>query len=152
MSRFNKLALVAGGLSGMKVAVVTFSETDGGSRAGASSSTAINNARAPPRTTDPTTPPIKDTTAPKIVITSPSVTRGVGVQSTACKMTVLGRALDDSGVKNVLAQGVAARLDARGNFSAEVSLETGDNLITVTAAELYGNPANECFADPLHPT
>jgi hypothetical protein len=67
-------------------------------------------------------------------------------------MTVLGRAYDDSGVKNVLAQGVTARLDARGNFSAEVSLETGDNLITVTATDIYGNQASESFVVRRDPT
>src|SRR5262249_22266611 len=95
--------------------------------------------------TGPAKPPIKDTTAPKIIITSPSVTRGVGVQSTAGKMTVLGRAIDDSGVKQVVVQGVPARLDARGTFSAVAPLETGDNLITVTATDIYGNQASESF-------
>jgi hypothetical protein len=58
---------------------------------------------------------------------------------------VLGRALDDSGVKQVVVQGVTARLDARGNFSAEAPLEIGDNLITVTATDIYGNQASESF-------
>src|SRR5215510_825851 len=95
MSRFNKPDLVAAGLRGEKVAVAPSSGTAGGSRPGASNTTAIKKPAGPPVTTEPTLPSIKDTTAPKIVITSPSVTRGVGVQSTAGKMTVLGRALDD---------------------------------------------------------
>jgi len=152
MSRFNKPDLVAAGLRGEKVAVVTSSGTAGGSRPGASNTTAIKKPAGPPATTEPTRPSIKDTTAPKIVITSPSVTRGVGVQSTAGKMTVLGRALDDSGVKQVVVQGVTARLDAKGNFSAVAPLETGDNLITVTATDIYDNQASESFVvrrDPI---
>jgi dipeptidyl aminopeptidase/acylaminoacyl peptidase len=143
-SRFYQPDIVAAGLSGKEVINLVPSVTTEGDK---SNTTGDNSV-----TTGPAKPPIKDTTAPKIVITSPSVTRGVGVQSTAGKMTVLGRALDDSGVKNVLAQGVTARLDARGNFSAEVSLETGDNLITVTATDIYGNQASESFVVRRDPT
>jgi uncharacterized caspase-like protein len=95
--------------------------------------------------TSQTTAP-KDTTAPKIVITSPPVTRGVGPRSTAGRITIMGQALDDSGVNKVFAQGVAARLDAQGNFSAEVPLVTGDNRITVTATDVHGNQATENFS------
>src|SRR5262245_58231903 len=152
MSRFNKPDLVAAGLRGEKVAAVTPSGTAGENRPDTSNTTAIKKPPKHPVTTETTRPPIKDTTAPKIVITSPSVTRGVGVQSTAGKITLTGRAIDDSGVKMVLAQGVTARLDPRGNFSAEVSLEIGVNLITVTATDIYGNQASESFVvrrDPI---
>jgi WD40 repeat protein/uncharacterized caspase-like protein len=88
----------------------------------------------------------KDTTAPKIVINSPPVTRGVGPRSTAGRITIKGQALDDSGVSEVLAQGVVARLDAQGNFSAEVPLVTGDNRITVTATDIHGNRTAENFS------
>src|SRR5215475_5671835 len=136
-SRFYQPDIVAAGLSGKEVINLAPSVTTEGDK---SNTTGDNSV-----ITGPAKPPIKDTTAPKIVITSPSVTRGVGVQSTAGKITLTGRALDDSGVKQVVVQGVAARLDARGNFSAEVSLETGDNLITVTATDIYGNQASESF-------
>jgi uncharacterized caspase-like protein len=88
----------------------------------------------------------KDTSSPKLVITSPPVTRGVGPRSTAGRITIKGQALDDSGVREVVAQGVAARLDAQGNFSAEVPLVTGDNRITVTATDVHGNQATENFS------
>src|SRR5262245_20496119 len=97
-------------------------------------------------------PSIKDTTAPKIVITLPSVTRGVGVKSTAGRISVLGQVFDDSGVKQVVVRGTTANLDIRGNFSAEVPLEPGNNLITVTATDIHGNQANESFVvrhDPV---
>src|SRR6266540_1950005 len=143
-SRFYQPDIVAAGLSGKEVINLVPSVTTEGDK---SNTTGDNSV-----ITGPAKPPIKDTTAPKIVITSPSVTRGVSVQSTAGKMTVSGRAIDDSGVKKVLAQGATARLDARGNFSAEVPLEIGDNLITVTATDIYGNQASESFVvrrDPI---
>ena len=40
----------------------------------------------------------------------------------------------------------------RGNFSAEVTLETGDNLITVTATDDHGNQASESFVVRHEPT
>ena len=129
-SRFYQPDKVAAGLSGKDVTT----EGDKPNTPGANSAE-----------TKPAKPPIKDTTPPKIVISSPSVARGVGVQSTAGKMIVTGQALDDSGVKMVLVQGATARLDARGNFSAEASLEIGDNLITVTATDVHDNQASESF-------
>src|SRR6266498_4169818 len=143
-SRFYQPDIVAAGLSGKEVINLVPSVTTEGDK---SNTTGDNSV-----ITGPAKPPIKDTTAPKIVITSPSVTRGVSVQSTAGKITLTGRAIDDSGVKKVLAQGATARLDARGNFSAEVPLEIGVNLITVTATDIYGNQASESFVvrrDPI---
>jgi hypothetical protein len=152
MSRFNKPDLVAAGLRGEKVAVVTPSGTAGESRPDTSNTTDIKKPPKHPATVEPIRPSIKDTTGPKIVITSPSVARGIGPKSSAGKITVTGRALDDSGVKQVVVQGVTARLDARGNFSAEVSLEIGDNLITVTATDIYDNQASESFVVRRDPT
>src|SRR6266498_997562 len=143
-SRFYQPDIVAAGLSGKEVINLVPSVTTEGDK---SNTTGDNSV-----ITGPAKPPIKDTTAPKIVITSPSVTRGIGPKSSAGKMTVSGRAFDDSGVKKVMAQGATARLDARGNFSAEVPLEIGDNLITVTATDIYGNQASESFVvrrDPI---
>jgi hypothetical protein len=80
------------------------------------------------------------------------VTRGIGPKSSAGKLTVSGRALDDSGVKKVVVQGVTARLDARGNFSAEAPLQIGDNLITVTATDTYDNQSSESFVVRRDPT
>ena len=153
MSRFNQPDKVAAGLRGEKIAIGTPSGTSGGSPPDISGkTTAIKKTAQPPITTGSTRPPIKDITAPKIVITLPSVTRGVGVKSTAGRISVLGQAFDDSGVKQVVVRGTTANLDIRGNFSAEVPLEPGNNLITVTATDIHGNQANESFVvrhDPI---
>src|SRR6266542_666638 len=143
-SRFYQPDIVAAGLSGKEVINLVPSVTTEGDK---SNTTGDNSV-----ITGPAKPPIKDTTAPKIVITSPSVTRGIGPKSSAGKMTVSGRAFDDSGVKKVMAQGMTARIDARGNFSVEVSIEIGDNLITITATDTYDNQASESFVvrrDPM---
>src|SRR5262245_56063684 len=130
MSRFNQPDKVAAGLRGKEVANSVSSATTG-----------VDNTNIPgknPVITGAAKPPIRDTTAPKIVITLPSVTRGVGVKSTAGKISVFGQAFDDSGVKQVIVRGTKANLDSRGNFSAEVLLEAGNNLITVTATDIHG--------------
>jgi uncharacterized caspase-like protein len=40
---------------------------------------------------------------------------------------------------------VPARLDAAGNFSAAILLKVGENKITITAIDIYGNKATEDF-------
>ncbi|HEY9433820.1 MAG TPA: caspase family protein [Blastocatellia bacterium] len=136
-SRFYQPDIVAAGLSGKEINNLIPSVTNEGDNSNTSGANSGGTGSAKP--------PIKDTTGPKIVITSPSAPRGVGARSGAAKMTVSGRAFDDSGVKQVVVQGVAARLDARGNFSAEATLKVGDNLITVTATDTYDNQTNESF-------
>ena len=136
-SRFYQPDIVAAGLSGKEINNLIPSVTNEGDNS--------NTSGANSGATGSAKPPIKDTTGPKIVITSPSAPRGVGARSGAAKTTVSGRAFDDSGVKQVVVQGVAARLDARGNFSAEATLKVGDNLITVTATDTHDNQTNESF-------
>ena len=108
-----------------------------------------NNTESP----QPTSKPVKDTTPPKLLITSPSLTRGIGARPTANQVlkqpgsttTITGQATDESGVREVNINGAAVQLDERGNFSAKISLQFGDNPITVTAADVYGNRATESF-------
>ncbi|HKX30600.1 MAG TPA: caspase family protein [Blastocatellia bacterium] len=127
MRRFNQPELVVAQLRGTKVA--------GGNP----------NVSSPRPATGLVKIPIKDTKAPRIVITSPAVTRGVGTKSNAGRMTVMGQAFDDSGVAKVTVKGATARLDIHGNFSAEVPLEAGPNLITVVALDVHANQATESF-------
>jgi hypothetical protein len=81
------------------------------------------------------------------------LSRGVGVKpendripkQSGSSLTVIGQATDESGVREVNVRGMVARLNERGNFSAEVLLHVGDNTITVTATDIYGNRATESF-------
>src|SRR5262245_1344074 len=174
-SRFYQPDKVAAVLSGKEMVSLTSSVK---TEAGKPDSPGANSVA-----TKPTRPPIRDTTPPRIIITSPSVTRGIRLQSGAARTIILGQALDDSGVKKVVAQsrrtapspqerllvdsdgkkagaqGTTARLDPRGNFSVEVPIESGDNLITVTAVDVYDNEASVSFtirrdpaADPITAT
>jgi hypothetical protein len=89
---------------------------------------------------------VRDTKPPKINITSPATERGLGVVATSLsRVTVTGRATDASGVKDVLVQGRAARLDEQGNFAAEVPLKAGENRITVEAVDVNGNRGTNDF-------
>lgn len=86
-----------------------------------------------------------DTTAPAITITSPDIKRGLKAAVKTNGITVAGRAIDDSGVASVTVNGLAARLDEQGNFSAEVPLKSGENRITVVALDSAGNRGTESF-------
>jgi len=83
-----------------------------------------------------------DTTPPEIIIAAQRGMIGVG-QSTAQTRVVEGRAIDPSGVVEVTVHGKAARLDADGNFWAEILLKPGDNEIVVTALDTYRNEATK---------
>lgn len=85
----------------------------------------------------------RDTSPPTIQISSPQVSRGLGLGVTTSKITVTGRATDASGINEVLVQGTPAELDEAGNFSATVLLKIGENKIAVTAVDIYGNRATE---------
>jgi len=87
----------------------------------------------------------RDTVPPSIRITAPQVSRGIGVRVDTSKVTVTGQADDASGVNDVTVQNMPARLDEAGNFSAEILLKVGENKITVTAIDIYGNRATEDF-------
>ena len=97
----------------------------------------------PPTNANADKPVTKDATPPRIRITSPSVSRGQSASAGTSRVTVIGEAIDESGVSEVLVRGIPARLDANGNFSAEVMLKVGDNEIAVSATDTYGNRADE---------
>lgn len=86
-----------------------------------------------------------DTTPPVIIITSPQVKRDVKLTAKEASLTIVGKATDANGVASVTVNGHPAALDENGNFSAELLLKPGDNLITVTAVDVYKNTANERF-------
>lgn len=117
--------------------------------AGATNETSPSKIETP----DPPRASLKDITPPKIVITSPLLSRGIEVKpakdrilkQSGSNLTVIGQATDESGVLEVSVQDLRVRLDKSGNFSAEVSLQVGDNQITVTATDVHGNRTTESF-------
>lgn len=72
---------------------------------------------------------------PEIVITEPSITRGVQIVNYKT-MRVSGRALDSDGIFEVTANGIEAFLQRDGSFSVEVPLAIGENTITVMAKDI----------------
>jgi len=87
----------------------------------------------------------KDTTPPKITITSPEIGKEIKVSAKTSRMTILGRATDDSGVAEVVFNEEIAKLDEAGNFSVDVLLKVGENEINVTAVDIYHNQTTQSF-------
>jgi WD40 repeat protein len=90
-------------------------------------------------------PKPKDTTPPKITILSPEIGKEDKVVSKTSRMTIQGKAIDESGVAEVTVNGEVIDLDENGNFSADVLLKVGENEIHVTAIDIYKNQATHSF-------
>ena len=84
-------------------------------------------------------------TPPKITITSPDVTRSVKVVATESRITVIGVAESKIGIAEVTVNGLSAELDESGNFSAEVPLKVGQNVIVVAAVDILKNKTTNQF-------
>lgn len=84
----------------------------------------------------------RDTTPPDIVITSHNL-RGMNVVHRENKVTVKGKASDDSGTAVVYVNDKEAQLDEEGNFAAEVYLKVGTNELTISAMDIYENKATQ---------
>lgn len=82
---------------------------------------------------------------PVIMITSPAVQRGLAVQVRSDAITVSGTASSSRGIARVTVNGQQAALDDRGNFSVELLLRPGENLIEVQALDLQRVAASEQF-------
>ena len=61
------------------------------------------------------------------------------------KITVRGKAVDESGIYEVSVNGVDAQLSADGGFWAEVRLRIGENILEVIAEDTKGNRATKRF-------
>ena len=85
-------------------------------------------------------PPANDTTAPSISISSPT-TAGAYTSSSA-NLSLAGTASDNIGVTSVTwtnSLGGSGSAVGTNNWTATVSLKTGNNVITVTASDAAGN-------------
>jgi hypothetical protein len=86
----------------------------------------------------------KDVSPPEIIITSHN-TRGIDILLKEKMTTIKGLAIDSSGVAEVTVNNKEAKLDKDGNFRANVLLKVGNNIITVSAMDTYGNNASKSF-------
>jgi hypothetical protein len=87
----------------------------------------------------------QDTTAPSILLTSPNLTRSARTTVSTSETTIIGKALDESGIVEVSVNGAMANLDREGNFSKNILLRFGDNPVELTAVDLYANVARLQF-------
>lgn len=89
-----------------------------------------------------------DITAPEITIISPQLqsTRGLRpVNNKTNQIAITGKAIDVSGVYEVLVNNEKAILSKSGNFKATVNLLPGKNIITVKATDIKKNVAIETY-------
>lgn len=87
-----------------------------------------------------------DTTPPSIDVTSPDVSRGIKILATETKTVIRGKATDESGVAAVSVNGMAAKLDDKGNFAAELFLKPGENAVSIVSVDTRGNQGMKRFA------
>jgi len=82
---------------------------------------------------------------PRIVITSPDVTRAVSVVAKRTIITVTGVAESTAGIVDVMVNGQSAALDEKGQFSANILLKVGSNEVIVSAVDVLQNQAVKRF-------
>jgi hypothetical protein len=87
-----------------------------------------------------------DKTAPVITIISPAVTRGLKIVQNTDKLHVVGIAHDDSGIFQVVVNGVQATVDDKGNFTADIDLAIGENPLMVVATDMNMNKSVSKFS------
>ncbi len=88
--------------------------------------------------TSPAEPPV-------ISITAPTVQRGLAVKVRNDSIVVSGTARSGQGIARVTINGQSAALDNQGNFSAELLLKPGENMVLVTALDVQRNATTEQF-------
>lgn len=86
-----------------------------------------------------------DQTPPVIVITEPSVNRGLKVTVNTNDVMVRGKATDAAGLKSVTLNGQLIYSKDEGDFWGNLNLVAGSNKITVVATDLAGNVAEQIF-------
>ena len=86
-----------------------------------------------------------DRLPPKITIFEPKMPRAAKLTHNEKKLRVRGKAIDSSGILEVLVNGKYTDLNESGYFLARVPLRIGDNRINVTAEDLEGNRSTETF-------
>jgi Caspase domain/Glucodextranase, domain B len=106
-----------------------------------SSSTPANADR--PSQTPPAAP--DSDFAPQIEIISPPVSRGQSARIKTCQITIKGQAVDRSAIERVTINNTRVEVDAQGNFSGDVNLKPGGDLVKVTATNAAGKSASRDF-------
>ena len=86
-----------------------------------------------------------DSTPPEIIISSHDISRGINIVRKQKKVTISGRAIDKSGIVEVIVDNKEANVDRYGNFYADIYVGIGENQIVVSAMDRYENRATKKF-------
>lgn len=86
-----------------------------------------------------------DINPPFITLIKPSISRGMKKIVRENTITVRGKAVDESGIYEVIVNGSEAQLSSDGSFWADVSLLNGENIVMIKASDKYGNKAEKQF-------
>jgi hypothetical protein len=87
----------------------------------------------------------RDTTPPKIVITSHDTSRGIKTVQDVKKVMITGRAIDRNGIVEITVNSRDAIFDETGTFEADIYLKMGKNKVVVDAMDVYENRARKKF-------
>ena len=87
----------------------------------------------------------RDTTPPKIIITSHDTSRGIKTVQDVKKVTITGRAIDKDGIVEITVNNRDAIFDETGTFEADIYLKMGKNKVVVDAMDVYENRAHKKF-------
>lgn len=86
-----------------------------------------------------------DQEGPKIVISEPQVQRGIKIIRKSELVNIKGKATDPNGVLEVYINNQKAKLTTKGDFSASVPLQVGDNPIVIKAVDNKFNSSVDTF-------
>jgi WD40 repeat protein len=84
-----------------------------------------------------------DTIPPKITVLEPSSLRGNKISTKAKDISIKGKVTDESGIYEVSINGEDARIRQSGEFSVEVKLAVGLNIVTIIAKDTKDNKSVE---------
>jgi len=88
----------------------------------------------------PIQPPGQTTeTIPPVILINSETTRSIEMVGRGDKVTISGQVKDDSKISQVLVNGNQAYFDEYGNFSHDVILSSGRNLIRIEATDIFQN-------------
>jgi hypothetical protein len=82
---------------------------------------------------------------PVITIMSHDTTRGIKAVKSDKKVKISGKAIDESGIVEILVNGKDVSFDRHGNFEADIYLKLGDNDVVVSAMNIHQNKSTKSF-------
>jgi hypothetical protein len=87
----------------------------------------------------------QDIVGPVITLFQPQGQRGFKMNVESDRLTVSGRATDESGIFNITINDMLTTFDSNGNFSSNINLRYGENTITIRATDNNQNRSEFTF-------